>query len=70
MEEKLNTYRVLVGKPLRKETKRKRYIRRWEENIKIDLREIGWSGTDWINLTQDRDQWQASVNTVMNLEFS
>jgi hypothetical protein len=36
-------------------------------NIKIDLREIGWSGMDWIDLAQDRDQWRALVNTVMNL---
>jgi hypothetical protein len=37
------------------------------ENIKIDLREIGWDGVDWINLAQDRDQWRALVNTLMNL---
>jgi hypothetical protein len=36
-------------------------------NIKMDLRETGWDGTDWINLTQDRDQWRALVNAVMNL---
>jgi hypothetical protein len=39
--------------------------RRWVENIKIDIREIGWGGMDWIYLAQDRDQW-AVVNTVMN----
>jgi hypothetical protein len=37
------------------------------DNIKIDLREIGWDGMDWINLAQDRDKWRAFVNTVMNL---
>jgi hypothetical protein len=41
--------------------------RRWDNNIKIDLREIGWGVMDWIDLAQDRDQWQALVNTVMNL---
>jgi hypothetical protein len=41
--------------------------RRWEDNIKIDLREIGWGSMDWIDLAQDRDQWRALVNTVMNL---
>jgi hypothetical protein len=42
--------------------------RRWEDNIKVDLREIGWGGMDWIELAQDRDQWRALVNTVMNLQ--
>jgi hypothetical protein len=37
------------------------------DNIKIDLREIGWDGVDWIELAEDRDQWRALVNTVMNL---
>jgi hypothetical protein len=41
--------------------------RRWEDNIKMDLREVGWGGMDWINLAQDRDRWRAVVNTVMNL---
>jgi hypothetical protein len=41
--------------------------RRWVDNIKMDLREIGWDGMDWIELAQDRDQWRALVNTVMNL---
>jgi hypothetical protein len=40
---------------------------RWVDNIKIDLREIGWDGMDWIDLAKDRDQWRALVNTVMNL---
>jgi hypothetical protein len=41
--------------------------RRWEDNIKMDLRETGWRGMDWIDLAQDRDQWRALVNTVMNV---
>jgi hypothetical protein len=59
-------YRILVGKP---EAKRPlaRPICRWVDNIKIDLREIGWDGVDWIDLAQDMDQWRAVVNTVMNL---
>jgi hypothetical protein len=40
---------------------------RWVNNIKMDLREIRWDGMDWIDLAQDRDQWRALVNTVMNL---
>jgi hypothetical protein len=39
----------------------------WVDNIKMDLREIGWDDMDWIDLTQDRDQWKALVNTAMNL---
>jgi hypothetical protein len=41
--------------------------RRWEDNIRMDLREIGWGGMDWIDLAQDRDQWRTLGNTVMNL---
>jgi hypothetical protein len=44
--------------------------RRWEDNIKMDLREVGWEGMDWINLAQDRDRWRALVNAVMNLRVS
>jgi hypothetical protein len=40
---------------------------RWVDNIKMDLREIGWNGMDWMDLAQDRDKWRALVNTVMNL---
>jgi hypothetical protein len=55
-----------VGKP---EGKRPlgRPRHRWEDNIRMDLRGIGWGGMDWIDLAQDRDQWRALVNTVMNL---
>jgi hypothetical protein len=41
-----------------------------EDNIKTDLREIGWGGMNWIDLVQDREQWRALVNTVMNLWVS
>jgi hypothetical protein len=44
--------------------------RRWVDNIRMDLREIGWNGMDWINLAQDREKWKALVNTVMNLQVS
>jgi hypothetical protein len=67
-EEERNAYRILVGKP---EGKRPlgRPRCRWANNIKMDLREIGWDGMDWINMAQDRDQWGALVNTVMNLRI-
>jgi hypothetical protein len=41
--------------------------RRWEDNIKMDLREVEWGGTDWIDLAHDRDRWRALVNVVINL---
>jgi hypothetical protein len=44
-------------------------MHRWEDNIKIDLREIGFGDVDWINLAQDRDRWRALVDTVMNLRI-
>jgi hypothetical protein len=49
--------KVLLGKPRC----------RWEDSIKLDLGEIGWSGVDWIHLAEDRDLWQAVVNIVMKL---
>jgi hypothetical protein len=66
MEEGRGVYRVLVGKP---EGKRPlgRPRHRWEDNIKMDLRGIGINGANWIQLAQDRVQWPAFVNTVMNL---
>jgi hypothetical protein len=59
-------YKVLVGKP---EGKRPlgRPRHRWEDGIRMDLREIGWGTVESIQLAQDRDQWQALVDTVMNL---
>jgi hypothetical protein len=40
---------------------------RWEDNIKMDLQEVGWEGMDWIDMAEDRDRWRALVNAVMNL---
>jgi hypothetical protein len=56
IREKRNTYRLLAEKP---EVKRPlgRVTRRWVDNVKMDLREIGWGGVDWIDLAQSRDQW-------------
>jgi hypothetical protein len=59
-------YRVLVGRPEGKRLLR-RPRRSWEDKIKLDLREIGIDGANWIRLAQDRVQWWAFVNTVMNL---
>jgi hypothetical protein len=65
--EKMNAYRILVGKS---EGKRPlvRPTRRWVDNIKIYLTEIGWDGMDWIDLAHDRHQWRTFVNMVMNLQ--
>jgi hypothetical protein len=62
----IHAYRILVGKP---EGKRPlgRQRRRWVDNIRMDLREIGWDGVDWMDIAQDRGQWRALVNTVLNL---
>jgi hypothetical protein len=67
MRKKRNAYRILLEKsdgkiPLG------RPRRRWVNNIKMDLREIGWGGMDWIDLSQDRNQWRVLVNIVMNLQ--
>ncbi|KAJ4433081.1 hypothetical protein ANN_15338 [Periplaneta americana] len=66
MGEFRNAYRVLVGRP---EGKRPlgRPRHRWEDNIKVDLREVGYDGRDWINLARNRDQWRAYVSAAMNL---
>jgi hypothetical protein len=61
-----NVYRVLAGKPEGK-IPLERPSRRWEDGIKMDIREIGWGGVEWIHLAQDRDRWLAVVNAVMNL---
>jgi hypothetical protein len=59
-------YNILVGRPEgRRPLGRPR--RRWEDNIKMDLGEIGFWDVDWIDLAQDTDRWRALVNTVMNL---
>ena len=59
-------HRVLVGKPEGKRPLR-RPRRRWEDNIKMDLQEMGRGCVDWMGLAQDRDRWRALVSTVMNL---
>jgi hypothetical protein len=66
MGEERKVYRVLVGKP---EGKRPlgRPRRRWEDGIRMDLREIGGGDMDWIRLAQDRDRWRDVVSAVMNL---
>jgi hypothetical protein len=65
---KRNAYMILVGKPEGKRSLGKPR-RRWVDNIKMDLREIGCDGVDWIDMAQDREQWKALVNTVLNLGF-
>jgi hypothetical protein len=66
MGEKRIAYRLLMGKP---EGKRPllRQRRRWVDNIKTDLGEVGWGDVDWISLAQDRNRWRAHVNLVLNL---
>jgi hypothetical protein len=66
MGEKRNTYRLLVGKP---EGKRPlgRPRRRWVDNIRMDLGEVGWSDVNWIGVAQDKNRWRALVNSVLNL---
>jgi len=59
-------YRVLVGKPERKRPLG-RHKRRWEDNIKMNLQEVGCGGMDWIELAQDRNRWWALVNAAMNI---
>jgi hypothetical protein len=69
MGETKNAYRILVGKP---EGKIPLEIlgRMWVDNIKMDLRETEWDGMDWIDVAQNRDQLQALMNTVMNLQVA
>jgi len=69
MGERRAIYRVLVGKP---EGKRPfgRPRHRWEDNIKMDLQEVGSGGMNWIELAQERDSWQAFVNAVTNLRVA
>jgi hypothetical protein len=67
MGEERKVYKVLVGKP---EVKRPlgRPRRRWEDGIRMDLRDIGLGGMNWIRLAQGRDRWRAVVSAVMNLQ--
>jgi hypothetical protein len=66
MGEGRGVYRVLVGKPEGKRPLGKPR-RRWGDNVKMDLQEVGCGGMDWIDVAQDRDRWRADVNAVMNL---
>jgi len=69
MEERRSVYRVLVGK-LEGKRPLERPRRRWEDNIKMGLQEVGCGSMDWIELAQDRDMWRALVNAVMNFRVS
>jgi hypothetical protein len=64
MGEKRNAYRLLVEKP---EGRRPLGRRRWLDNIRMDLVEVGWGDVDWIGLAQDMDRWRALVISVLNL---
>jgi len=66
MGERRGMYRVLMGKPEGK-LPPGGPRRRWDDNITMDLQEVGCGGVDWIELAQDRDRWRALVNAVMNL---
>jgi hypothetical protein len=66
MGEKMNAHRLFVGKPEGK-SPLERPRRRWVDNIRMDLGEVGWGDVDWIGLAQDRNKWRALVNSVLNL---
>jgi hypothetical protein len=68
MGEKRNAYRLLVGKPERKRPLG-RPRRRWMDDIRMDLGELGWGDVDWIGLAKDRNRRRALVNSVLNLRF-
>jgi hypothetical protein len=67
MGENRNAYRLLVGKPEGK-SPLGRPRRRWMDNIRMDLGEVGWGDVDWIGLAKDRNRWRALVNSVLNLQ--
>jgi hypothetical protein len=69
LHEKRNAYILLVGKPEGKRPLR-RPRRRWVDNIRIDLDEMGWGDVVWIGLAQDRNRWKALVNSVLNLRVT
>jgi hypothetical protein len=69
MGEKRNAYRLLVGKPDGKKPLG-RPRRRWMDNIRMNLGEVGWGDVDWICLTKVRNRWRALVNLVLNLRVS
>jgi hypothetical protein len=59
-------YRILVGRPERRRPLGRPRLR-GEDNIKMELQEVGWEGVDWIDMAQDRDRWRALANAVINL---
>jgi hypothetical protein len=67
MGEKRNAYRLLVGKPVGKRPLG-RPKRRWVDNIRMDLGEVGWSDVEWISMAKDRNRWRALVNSVLNVQ--
>jgi hypothetical protein len=69
MGEKRNAYRLFVGKPNGKRQLGSP-IRRWEDNIRMDLGEMGWGDMDWTGLAEDRNRWRALVNSALNLRVS
>jgi hypothetical protein len=69
MGKKRNAYRLLVGKPQGKRPLG-RSSRRWVDNIRMDLVEVGWGDVDWIGVVQDRDRRRALVNSVLNLRVT
>jgi hypothetical protein len=69
MGERRNAFRLLVGKPEGK-TPLGRLRRRWVDNIRMDLGDVGWGDVDWIGLAQERNRWRAVVNSVLNLRVS
>jgi hypothetical protein len=66
IRERRGVYRVLVGKPEGKRPLGKS-MHRWQDNIKMDLQEVGCRGMNWIDLAQDRDRWRTLVNAVINI---
>ena len=68
MEERRGVYKVLVGKPEGKRPLGRSRLR-WDDNIKMNLQEVGCGGMDWIEVAQDRDRWRCLVNAVINLRI-
>ena len=66
MEEGRSAFKILTGKPIGKRPLR-RPRRRWEDNIRMELKEIGFNVKNWVDLTQDRDYWRTLVNATLNL---
>ena len=65
MGKKRDAYRTLVGEPEGRSLPGRPRCR-WEDNIKVDLQEVGWGDMNWIDMTQDSGRWRAAVNAVMN----